>query len=264
VSADTSHLCFTQPSDENSLIWRYMDFTKYVSLLESQALYFARIDLLEDRFEGSITPATLRARNEFLGQAGEVKLKFLTDKIGELRRFTYVNCWHMNMYESLAMWKLYSKSNESVCVQTTYGALRDTLPDYAPIERSPILKRAELPEHDKLFMGLVNYIDSESGVIPIDNLFWPYVHKVRSFEHENEVRVLVQNILTWNNKGTGIAPQNPADGLIVPVDLNKLIKSVRIAPYTDAWYHNLVKNVTIKYGFEYEVIPSILGRDPIY
>ncbi len=38
---------------ENSQIWRYMDFTKFVSLLSSKSLYFTRSDQFEDLFEGA-------------------------------------------------------------------------------------------------------------------------------------------------------------------------------------------------------------------
>ena len=40
------------PPSSDAILWRYMDFTKYVSLLEKRALFFARADKLEDPFEG--------------------------------------------------------------------------------------------------------------------------------------------------------------------------------------------------------------------
>jgi hypothetical protein len=53
-----SHKCerklFAQPDNETR-IWRYMDFTKYVAVLLKSGLFFCRCDLLNDRFEGSVT-----------------------------------------------------------------------------------------------------------------------------------------------------------------------------------------------------------------
>ncbi len=43
--------------DEESMIWRYMDFTKFVSLLDRASLFLCRADRLEDPFEGSSTEA---------------------------------------------------------------------------------------------------------------------------------------------------------------------------------------------------------------
>ena len=48
------HETFTPPSSD-AILWRYMDFTKFVSLLEKQALFFPRADKLGDPFEGSFT-----------------------------------------------------------------------------------------------------------------------------------------------------------------------------------------------------------------
>ena len=51
------HSAFESPTDENAQIWRYLDFTKFVDLLDRRALFFARVDELTDQFEGSLTKA---------------------------------------------------------------------------------------------------------------------------------------------------------------------------------------------------------------
>jgi len=45
--------------DINTKIWRYMDFTKFLSLLEKNAAFFCRADIIGDKFEGAITESTL-------------------------------------------------------------------------------------------------------------------------------------------------------------------------------------------------------------
>jgi hypothetical protein len=40
------------PEDRDTPIWRYMDFTKFVYMLDRQSLFFCRPDCLEDSFEG--------------------------------------------------------------------------------------------------------------------------------------------------------------------------------------------------------------------
>jgi hypothetical protein len=42
-------------NEDSNIIWRYMDFTKFVSLLDRSALFFARADKFKDQFEGSWT-----------------------------------------------------------------------------------------------------------------------------------------------------------------------------------------------------------------
>jgi hypothetical protein len=56
------HQVFEKPTDENTRIWRYLDFTKFVSLLDRQALFFTRVDKLGDAFEGSSSKADILLR----------------------------------------------------------------------------------------------------------------------------------------------------------------------------------------------------------
>ena len=41
--------------DEDAILWRYMTFTKFASLLTKKALFFARADKFGDPFEGSLS-----------------------------------------------------------------------------------------------------------------------------------------------------------------------------------------------------------------
>ena len=54
---------FELPPDDATL-WRYMDFTKFVSLLEKQALFFSKPDRLGDPFEGSLPKKNLEHIDE--------------------------------------------------------------------------------------------------------------------------------------------------------------------------------------------------------
>ena len=53
------HPVTEKPEDENVAIWRYLDFTKFVSLLDRRALFFVRADKIAelDPFEGIIGKA---------------------------------------------------------------------------------------------------------------------------------------------------------------------------------------------------------------
>ena len=47
----------TEPEGEQS-VWRYMDLPKYIDLLARRKLFFARVGLMEDKFEGGTPTAT--------------------------------------------------------------------------------------------------------------------------------------------------------------------------------------------------------------
>jgi hypothetical protein len=56
----------SQPSSEDLVIWRYMDFTKFVALLEARSLFFVRVAHLDDPFEGSF-PVSQTPLDRILG-----------------------------------------------------------------------------------------------------------------------------------------------------------------------------------------------------
>lgn len=120
---------FNMPANEHTTIWRYMDFTKFVSLLDKKALYFSRPDKLSDKFEGAIPRPTVMARKTLVSGSpiAEDTLKVMSQGAQEVRKFVFLNCWHMNNNESAAMWQLYVQKNEGVAIRSTFARLRESL-----------------------------------------------------------------------------------------------------------------------------------------
>jgi hypothetical protein len=112
------HKAFKAPSNPDIKIWRYMDFTKFVSILQQKGLFFPVVSELEDQFEGSFSKANKLLRPLFRkhdpSSAGH-----RSETIKSLRDWTVVSCWHMNEQESAAMWNLYARTNEAICIQST-------------------------------------------------------------------------------------------------------------------------------------------------
>jgi hypothetical protein len=54
------HPAFPQPANPHIRIWRYIDMTKFRSLVTTKRLYLARANMLGDEYEGS-TPAAEKA-----------------------------------------------------------------------------------------------------------------------------------------------------------------------------------------------------------
>src|SRR5438093_349916 len=127
---------FVQPESDSVSIWRYMSFSKLIALIHGRALHFTRIDQLQDRFEGARPAPNLRdpgSLDEYtvLGdtsQLSEHQKGLLTQALAAPhpldRQVVAVNCWHMNDYESAAMWPLYVQGHEGVAIQSTVGLLK--------------------------------------------------------------------------------------------------------------------------------------------
>jgi hypothetical protein len=63
------HEVFDAPSNIDVPVWRYMDLTKFISMLETEALHFARASGMSDQFEGSTSKVTYEARRKAISSA---------------------------------------------------------------------------------------------------------------------------------------------------------------------------------------------------
>lgn len=244
------HDVFKEPEDLNAVLWRYMDFTKFISLLDSKALYFANSTLLGDPFEGSLTNVNVSTRSTLYSDD-----PFLEERLPEIReelkRYHFINCWHQNPRESAAMWKLYAQTTEAIAIKTTYSKLFDAL-------------------DERCHVGEVNYVDYDIAHIPEGNPFGPFLYKRDSFKHEEEVRAIINDMSSAKNIVDGeehyeidFSKESPR-GILVPVALSSLIVEVYIAPTAPNWFADLVKSVCALYELKAPIISSKLDARPIY
>lgn len=231
------------PSDD-TVVWRYLSFPKFMSLLETEALWFARVDLLEDPWEGAYTKSYV---NKWLpdgidASQAERNLESLHASF-EYRRTLTVNCWHVSRYESAAMWKLYGDGGYAIGIRSTIGRMKEAF------------KSTE----EQIFIGQVEYLDYDEDDMPTGNVFYPIVHKRKSFAHEQEVRAICWMVMsktaTW--KEDEILHPNEV-GLSVHVDLGELIDSVHIRPSSKQWVIELTSAICRRYGMEN--VPVIRSR----
>jgi hypothetical protein len=206
-------------------IWRYMDFAKFVSLLDRSALWFAHARTFEDPYDSLYNiEAQKRLLNQWGVPADAIKVaETFRDQFG-------ISCWNISQYESAALWKMYMSGKEGVAITSTFGRLRDCFANY---------------QHT-VYAGQVVYIAPEAAV-PMDNALRLFFHKRNSFEHEHEVRAIAKN-------GTG----NIEQGFLVPVDLSSLITRVVVSPSSAEWFQGAVESVTHKYGLQVPVTKSNL------
>jgi hypothetical protein len=247
------HSAFIQPNNEDILVWRYMDFTKFVSLLDSRRLYFTRADKFDDPFEGSWPKMNVLARMIVPdGIPDEHKDYFLKQmaNLGAINkkwpRFNAINCWHMNEHESAAMWRLYLKSDEGIAIQSTYSNLKKSFID-----------------DESIFVGKVKYIDYELEHINSGNILEPFVHKRKSFEHEREVRCVVTK-LPRREGALDLSIDTIDYGVNIRVDIETLVLRVFVAPSAPEWFSELVSAVISRYGYKFPVSHSRLNEEPVF
>lgn len=210
-----------------------MDFTKLISLISSKKIFLAKASTFEDPYEGSLTE---KDREEYL--KGDLFLLGHQSNLlaEELKSETFISCWHMNEHESAGMWNLYTKTNESIAIVSTYKQLKNSI--------QPL-------DENNYYIGKVNYLDYSQDNISNhkQNALSPFFHKRLSFKHEEEVRVI-----GYNNK---------ANTVVLGVNREKLINYIYINPQAPKWFFNLVKKI-INDDYELkdiEIIQSDLYRN---
>ena len=148
------HPLFSSPP-QDAILWRYMDFTKFVSLLDSSSLFFSRADLLGDPFEGVWTKANIETLpDRYTADVAEI-IRGSLPNLHSLTSGNFVSCWHWNEFESDAMWKIYAQLSAGVAIKTDFASLSGSFTDDQPI-----------------YIGRVRYIDYGVDLVPEGKLIW--------------------------------------------------------------------------------------------
>jgi len=246
-----------RPTDRNAKIWRYMDLPKYLYFITNRSLFFARVDKLDDPFEGSYPKPDKEKKIEFLSKLGdstppippEVVEKMLADdsKIARnMQKDNFLNCWHLAEHESMAMWKVYGEQNKAIAVQSTYEKLHQSVSEYVTL-------------------GLVEYLDYQRDTMFAGKQYGAaiFFFKRIAFSFENELRATMGR---W--KPGVVDPDQKYDDNEVGwdhfVDPAAFVEKVIVSPRMPEWIFRLIKTLTEKNGFYFPIERSLLDSSPIF
>lgn len=247
-------------------LWRYMSFAKFVALLHQKELVLTPVYMFDDPYEGAggkeknrgkfakalvdytwdkvaLQIKGLQVTKEDLQKYMSEYINAASDMGKSNRYFTFVNCWHENEVESEAMWKLYTAGQpDGIAIQTTYGALKKAIDD------------------SEVQIGRVTYNNYETAFLPGDSYFW---YKRKSFEHEREVRVMIEATDEQRKEFTKIYEKNGFT-LTHPVDLDMLIQNVYVSPYASDWVKEVVEEELKSCGLSKPVLSSKMNDDALF
>jgi hypothetical protein len=145
---------------DETVIWRYMPFNRFVEILEEHKIWFSRPFNFDDRWEGLFPPSYVRSTRQYANEHGipfkEFDQDFRKRMLGH-RYAHFVNCWHLGEHESDGMWRLYAKEQNAVAIRSTVGNARECFRPHGSgqvIYYDPshdILSRSIFGAHDILF-----------------------------------------------------------------------------------------------------------------
>ena len=222
----------TLPENPDTIVWKYLDLSKFLDLLLSRKLFMSRSDKFEDQYEGTFSEPTY----EEIKKLSVNNPEFL-NYYKSHREKVVISSWHINEYESFAMWQIFTQNSEGLAIQSTIGRLQ---------------KAMEVEKDFNQYIGEVNYIDYKKEYIPFDDMFFPFLFKRKSFQYEREVRIIAD--LSEHDIKIN-------DGLKIEVDICQLIEKIYIHPKSENWYKKLVIELVDKLGFDFEIEKSDLESD---
>lgn len=238
---------------------RFMDLSKFLSLLSTGKLFFPRASALGDPAEGlSVRERQVRLleildhlqqENSADGKKSgpslgtlEARIKLLKEQF--IRDFVLVCSWHASADESHCMWKVYTTGLHGICIQSTRQRLEES---FTP-ETNPILK----PRICDVVYGGSPVIEPAH----LTNLLYKRVE----FESEKEVRAVVDLYQTFGEDEER-RKTDPlygdllvGNGLPVTVDLPTLIEKIILAPNSGRWFESAVKDLVTKYGLPSSIV----------
>ncbi len=225
------------PDDLDTPVWRYMDIDKFYSILDVNALYLCRADLLQDRFEGTYS------RRQILMDEGwfrKINESHMIESEKERRRKdrlkTFISCWSMGHCDLDLMWKGYIRNPPGVAIRSSVRRLKDICDkaaDYWPLD-----------------ISIVTYFDHAGGK-RINYYGTPstFFYKDNHFRLDNEFRIIhYPNI-------SGPPPTH----IFFKMDLKDLIENVVFQPRVNESSFKSVMEALKKARLD--TIPILASRD---
>lgn len=183
-------------------LWRYMDFWKFLQLIDSSTIFFSSIEMMGDQHEGRIPKEIydLKHQEDLDLQRPYPFAPAYKYTIEKLRKETLILSWTANATESFALWKMYAKEKLGIAIKTDF-------------ER---LKRSLNNTEEVIYVGEVNYYDPLNPKFDPSNTYYTFLNKHHYYSFESEVRCIT----------TG----SPKE---IKIDLNELIEEVYISPFAE-------------------------------
>jgi len=241
-------------ADLEKAVWRYMSFGKFISLMTYHALWFSKLNILQDTYEGLIPEKVKQQMHE---KNQRFKCQFNTPEFhrqidawpnkneDDGRELLVVNCWFLGESESERMWSEYGGSAEAVAIKATIGRLA---------------KYVFVPNDEHVsHIGLVSYVDHDTHEMTAYEAHQAheraFLKDKKRFSHEQEIRIVTVNVKTTGCVSMEGKPytaeqvagkdmnnfENP--GLYVGVHLDGLLTEVLVSPNAQDWFEKLVRRI---------------------
>jgi hypothetical protein len=231
-------------------VWRYMPLSKFISLLTYGALWFSKLNILQDNYEGMMPHPTKRmieSKYNEMKNHFPPNLHWQFDTIAsqneqDTRELLVVSCWFLDESESERMWEEYGGNSDAVAIKSTIGRLCGG--------------SIAVPEDKhRTHIGRVTYVDFNNHLMTEYDANQGYERaflKDNKYQHESEIRIVTLNV---NSKYCIRPDGKPYEegeinmsnferpGLYIAVHIPQLISEIVISPTAGEWLYLLINRI---------------------
>jgi hypothetical protein len=244
-----SYKIITKNLKEGTDLWKYMDVSKFISLLSTSELWLARSNTLKDKREGSFSNEMKDGLSKiYEALQPESKEISSTDPVNSASEYeqyvknnSYFTCWHKNADDNMIMWEIYGKTENSVAIKTNSSKLKSAF------NLEDVMKFSL-----EVALDDVEYINSDS-IPSIQSSRQPFFVKRPHFNFEKEVRLYIRAREHHLNDSAPF-------GYKIPIDLNILIEEIYVHPDAESWFFDAIVDLVKKYKILSPVNYGICGN----
>lgn len=265
-------------------LYRIVSFESFVGLLVDKKERFVRPCKWEDSYESYLYEElnSLEGRKKLIDRLyteicpGDYRATIRNfAKLWHAKWWIYAQCWS-KVKDSDAMWRIYNYNKHSIQICTTDELIKNMIKDSAKDIKKPVAKSVyyDVDEETDIFKGQIKDIKRTNST------YEPYFHKRDAFEHEKEYRVLIdpnsymifENLsamasifeMSKNDANKGeiekiseaiekflyqYKKEEVDDNYYVTIkDIEKYIIQIRVNPFAEDWFVDLVKSICKKNG----------------
>jgi hypothetical protein len=270
--------------NQDSILQRYLDLPKFLSLLQSNSLFLSKMSKFEDQLEGGLTandyltttddapildlalnglfpvhnepPSTRQAR---LAECAVIETAISSSEFptpfGNYPR-SQANTLFPRCREWLYVNCWHQSDNECAAMWPLYGG-KNSICIFTTAKQ--IQEQITVPQElTKAILSPVRYINHDAASFD-DKQHGPFTSKSLPYIYEREVR-----LTAWNpNINLNTEKENPGAGAVAKIsDLGKLINHIVVSPKSDAWFKESIERLCRDYHLDVEILDSSLKRKP--
>lgn len=240
-------------NDMDLTVWRYMPLSKFISMLTFQALWFSKLNMLQDQFEGMMPEPTkeiMKKRHQEMKKNFPAELHWQFDEMAscneqDSRELLVVSCWFLSEAESLRMWKEYGGENDAVAIKSTVRKL---------------IENVGVPEDPHAtHIGRVKYVHHSNHMMSAykanQGIERAFLKDAEKFHHEKELRIATLNVKTRHCVKPDGEPYKESEvqgknmnnfdepGLYISIRFKELVSEIVASPNSGEWFVSLLKRI---------------------